>query len=79
MSIPCNIEAEREVLGALLYDYQEVSVKFSKLVADDFYDETHRKIFNVMAEMLKLRLPITPITENTCLYPSGPPPPGERP
>lgn len=62
MSIPCNIEAEREVLGALLYDYQEVSVKFSKLVADDFYDETHRKIFNVMVEMLKQRLPVTPIT-----------------
>lgn len=62
MSIPCNIEAEREVLGALLYDYQEVSIKFSKLVADDFYDETNQKIFNVASDLLKLRSPVTPIT-----------------
>ncbi len=60
--IPCNIEAEREVLGALLYDYQEVCTKFSKLMADDFYDETHRKIFNVVSDMLKQHLPVDPVT-----------------
>lgn len=60
--IPSNIEAEREVLGALLSDYQEVSIKFSKLVADDFYDETNRKIFNLVSDMLREHQPIDPIT-----------------
>ncbi|MCX8092621.1 MAG: replicative DNA helicase [Candidatus Goldbacteria bacterium] len=49
--LPSNIEAERSLLGCILIS-DKVYDKISTIVdAEDFYDPTHKKIFEVIKEM----------------------------
>ncbi|MBI4093226.1 MAG: replicative DNA helicase [Candidatus Kerfeldbacteria bacterium] len=55
---PQNVEAEQSVLGSLLID-KEAIVKIADIIRpDDFYKETHRKIFEAMLELYEKREPI---------------------
>lgn len=48
---PQNIEAEQSVLGAILLENDAFLKTIEILSAEDFYRESHRKIFNAMSEL----------------------------
>jgi replicative DNA helicase len=52
-SPPSNIEAEQFVLGAVLYESKALKIASALICADDFYKESHRKIFTVMQELME--------------------------
>ncbi len=50
---PQNIEAEQMVLGAILIENDSMNKVIEILSADDFYKDTHRRIFAVMLDMFE--------------------------
>jgi replicative DNA helicase len=50
---PQNIEAEQMVLGAILIENDSINKVIEILSPDDFYKETHRRIFAVMRDMFE--------------------------
>ena len=50
---PQNIEAEQMVLGAILIENDSLNKVIEVLSADDFYKDTHRRIFAVMLDMFE--------------------------
>ncbi|MBM4135778.1 MAG: replicative DNA helicase [Nitrospira sp.] len=59
---PQNIEAEQSVLGAILIDNDALLRALELLVPDDFYKQSHRKIFHAMLELFNKNEPIDLIT-----------------
>jgi replicative DNA helicase len=51
--LPTNIEAERAVLGAILLDNSAFNQAASRLQADDFALDSHRRIYLRMAELIE--------------------------
>jgi replicative DNA helicase len=47
-TLPNNLEAERSILGAILLDDQSIFAVLETLRKEDFYLESHRKIFEKM-------------------------------
>ncbi len=60
--LPQNIEAEQSVLGAILIDSEAFSSVVEILGPQDFYRESHRKIFSAMVELYERHEPIDLIT-----------------
>lgn len=50
---PQNIEAEQMVLGAILIENDSINKVIELLSPDDFYKDTHRRIFTVMRDMFE--------------------------
>ena len=50
---PQNIEAEQMVLGAILIENDSLNKVIETLSSDDFYKDTHRRIFAVMLDMFE--------------------------
>jgi replicative DNA helicase len=50
---PQNIEAEQMVLGAILIENDSINKIIEILSPDDFYKDTHRRIFAVMLDMFE--------------------------
>src|SRR5512140_554590 len=50
---PQNIEAEQMVLGAVLIENDSINKVIETLTPDDFYKDTHRRIFSVMLDMFE--------------------------
>ena len=50
---PQNIEAEQMVLGAILIENDSINKVIETLTADDFYKDTHRRIFKAMLDMFE--------------------------
>ena len=50
-TLPQNLEAERSVLGAILLDPVSISLVVPILKQDDFFPDTHRRIFGAMMEL----------------------------
>ena len=61
-TLPNNLEAERSVLGAVLLDDKAFLSVFESLKPEDFYLDSHRKIFGQMLHLLAVSRPIDPIT-----------------
>jgi replicative DNA helicase len=59
---PQNIEAEQFVLGAVLLENEALASAIETLLPDDFYKDSHKKIFNAMLELYKKGEPIDLIT-----------------
>jgi replicative DNA helicase len=59
---PQNIEAEQSVLGAVLLDNEAIAVAIEHLLPDDFYRDSHKKIFISMLELYEKNEPIDLIT-----------------
>jgi replicative DNA helicase len=59
---PQNIEAEQSILGAILIDNDALPKTLEILDSEDFYKQSHRKIFNVMIELFEKSEPIDMIT-----------------
>lgn len=49
--VPCNIEAERAVLGALLFDQYALDEVGDIVTAQDFYRDDHRTLFSEIQRM----------------------------
>ncbi|HXM80267.1 MAG TPA: DnaB-like helicase N-terminal domain-containing protein, partial [Thermoanaerobaculia bacterium] len=49
--LPQNLEAERSVLGAILLDPASLSFVVPILKEDDFFPDTHRRIYRGMTEL----------------------------
>ena len=61
-TLPNNLEAERSVLGAVLLDDRVFLSVFESLKPEDFYLDSHRKIFGRMTHLLNVSRPIDLIT-----------------
>lgn len=60
--LPCNVEAERSVIGAVLLDSSALKIAADKLVPDDFFHDHHRRIYIAMLEMSEDETPIDLVT-----------------
>ncbi len=68
---PQNLEAESSVLGGILLENDAVNVVLELLRAEDFYRESHRKIFRAMIELSNRNEPVDVITLSECLTGRG--------
>ncbi len=59
---PQNIEAEQSVLGGILIENESINKVMEILIADDFYREGHRKIFDALINLLERDEPADLIT-----------------
>ena len=59
---PQNIEAEQFILGAILIDNSAQTTALELLTYEDFYKDSHKKIFMAMAELFNKNEPIDLIT-----------------
>jgi replicative DNA helicase len=68
---PQNLEAESSVLGGVLLENDAINVVLEALRAEDFYRESHRKIFRAMIELSDRSEPVDIITLSECLKNRG--------
>jgi len=59
---PQNVEAEQSILGAILIDNEALPKAIEVIDPDDFYKQSHRKIFQAMIELFEKSEPIDLIT-----------------
>ena len=59
---PQNLDAESSVLGGILLENEAVNLVLELLRAEDFYRESHRKIFRAMIELSDRNEPVDLIT-----------------
>jgi replicative DNA helicase len=64
---PQNIEAEQSILGAVLLENDALPKAIEVLSSEDFYRESHRKLFNVMIELFEKNEVIDLITVSEVL------------
>ncbi len=60
--LPSNLEAERSILGAILLDNAVCNQAIELLRRDDFFLESHRRIFDKMIALTERLMPIDLIT-----------------
>jgi replicative DNA helicase len=68
---PQNLEAEASVLGGILLENDAVNRVLEVLRPEDFYRESHRKIFRAMIELSDRNEPVDLITLSDCLKGKG--------
>ena len=61
-SLPSSVDAERSVLGSVLLDNRLCNQAMEVLRPDDFYLDSHRKIYEKMIALSEQGRPIDPIT-----------------
>lgn len=61
-SMPCNIEAEQYVLGAIIFDNECIGDVVTSVRPDDFYLEQHKRIFEAMVSISNRAEPIDLVT-----------------
>jgi replicative DNA helicase len=59
---PQNIEAEQSILGGILIENQAINKVIEILTPDDFYRDSHRKIFNALIDLSERDEPADLIT-----------------
>ncbi|MEO2166582.1 MAG: DnaB-like helicase N-terminal domain-containing protein, partial [bacterium] len=59
---PQSLEAEEAVLGGVLLDNRAIDAVNQILVADDFYRESHRKIFKALLDLDEVHEPADVVT-----------------
>lgn len=60
--IPCNIEAERAVLGSIMLDSETLFVVAKLLKAEDFFREQHQWLYQIMLDLSEADKPINFVT-----------------
>src|ERR1051326_6657953 len=60
-SLPSNVEAERSILGAILLDNTTINQAAERLKRDDFFLESHRRIYDRMLYLMEQGRAIDPI------------------
>ncbi len=61
-TLPSNLEAERSILGAILLDDKAVLTVFETLKPQDFYLDSHRRVFERMLQLMNNSRPIDLVT-----------------
>lgn len=61
-TLPNNLEAERSILGAILLDDKAVLTVFEILKPQDFYLDSHRRVFEKMLHLMNTARPIDLVT-----------------
>jgi replicative DNA helicase len=61
-TLPSNLEAERSILGAILLDDRAVFTVFGSLRSQDFYLDSHRRVFEKMLHLMNNSRPIDLVT-----------------
>jgi replicative DNA helicase len=61
-TLPHNLEAERSILGAILLDDKAVLAIFETLKPQDFYLDSHRRVFDHMLRLMNSSRPIDLVT-----------------
>jgi replicative DNA helicase len=64
---PQNLEAESSVLGGIVLENDAINQVLELLRPEDFYRESHRKIFRAMVELSDRAEPVDLITLSECL------------
>lgn len=59
---PNNIEAEQSVIGAMLLEKEAISAASEILVAEDFYKEAHKLIFEAILDLYEKDEPVDLVT-----------------
>lgn len=67
-SLPQNIEAEQSVLGGILIDNEALHRVLEIIRPEDFYRESHRKIFLAFLELYEQNQPIDLVTVSELLH-----------
>ena len=62
VGLPCNIDAEKTILGAVLLDNAALKEISISLEADDFFLDSHRRIWQRMADLYTSGRPIDIVT-----------------
>jgi replicative DNA helicase len=70
-TLPSNVEAEKSVLGAILLDNRLCNQAMELLRRDDFYLESHRKLFDRMIAISEQGRPIDTLTLSDELRKAG--------
>lgn len=60
--LPQNVEAEQAVLGAILLESTVINQVLEILIPEDFYKDSHRKIYNAMIDLDRDSKPIDLLT-----------------
>lgn len=60
--MPYSLEAEQTILGAILVDPSVMSVVLESIKSDCFYNEQHKKLFNIMLQMDMVNVKIDIVT-----------------
>lgn len=60
--VPCSIEAEQALLGAIIIDSQKMNDIADKITADDFYLGVHSEIFSAINYLFKENMKIDAVT-----------------
>ena len=68
---PQSLEAEMSILGGIFIDNDAINRVLEMLTSDDFYRESHRKIFNAQTILSERREPIDLITTSELLRKRG--------
>ncbi|HEY2990395.1 MAG TPA: replicative DNA helicase [Candidatus Binatia bacterium] len=68
---PQNLEAEASVLGGILLDNEAINRVLETIAREDFYRESHRKIFRAMMELTDRSEPVDIITLSELLKGRG--------
>jgi replicative DNA helicase len=68
---PQNLEAEQSVLGGILLEPEALSRVLEVMTGDDFYRESHRKIFDSMLDLYQKGTPVDLITLTEILHKKG--------
>lgn len=68
--LPQNIDSERELLGNIIKDNNEIMESIQVLSHMDFYKESHRKIYEAITDLFKSNVSIDIVTLATKLKPS---------
>ena len=68
---PQNLEAEASVLGGILLENDAINRVLEILAPEDFYRESHRKVFRAMIELSDRNEPVDLITLSDHLKAKG--------
>jgi hypothetical protein len=60
--MPANLDAERAVLGAVVFDNKALKIAVQILRSDDFFLSQHRQVFECMIQLAEKQQPIDTIT-----------------
>jgi replicative DNA helicase len=61
-ALPSNVDAERSILGAVLLDNQTINQAAERLKRDDFFLDSHRRVYDKMLHLMETGRAIDPIT-----------------
>ncbi|HMK44394.1 MAG TPA: replicative DNA helicase [Dissulfurispiraceae bacterium] len=68
---PQNLEAEESVLGAIIFDNEAFPKAVELVSAEDFYKESHRRIYRAMIDLFERNEPIDIVTLPDALRRNG--------